>query len=224
MACSGRFASADDYLSFFCSDSRIARVHTGESNAAALTDSMARFKTMGVQAQVGMILYNLTDGSQGVVTEVTENVITAPLAGGVENLWDAGDSYLIVTITAFERSSIEFYLDTTASDIHSAMAAQGACDCDLSEWGAQFVMKLNIIDAASFYTCGCMNKLTVEERTQYRTWMDVRLEEIRTGKVDLCEGGGGDDSEGPAFGSVKEAVTEFAVAQILSDRLAKTGL
>lgn len=223
MACDGRFASAESYLSFFCNDSRLARVHTGENNAAVLADSMAHFRTMGVEAGVGMILYNLTDGSQGVVTEVTDTTITAALAGGVENLWDAGDSYLIVTITAFERSSIEHYLDITAADIHSAMAAQGACDCTLSAWGAQLAIKLNIIDAASFYTCGCMNKLTAEERQQYRNWMDLRLEEIRTGKVDLCEGGGG-GSEAPAFGSSKEGVTEFAVAQIISDRLAKTGI
>lgn len=223
MACSGALASPEDYISFFCNSSRIARVHTGENNAAALTDSMAHFRTMGVEAGVGMILYNLTDGSQGVVTEVSENVITAALAGGVENLWDTGDSFLIVTITAFERSSITHYLEITASDIHSAMAAQGACDCTLSAWGAQLAIKLNIIDAASFYTCGCMNKLTPEERGQYRAWMDLRLEEIRTGKVDLCEGGGG-GSEAPAFGSSKEGVTEFAVAQIISDRIANSGL
>lgn len=222
MACSGRYASAEDYIGFFCNSSRISRVHTGEDNAEALADSMAHFRTMGVEAGVGMILYNLTDGSQGVVTAVTDNVITAPLAGGVENLWDVHDQYLIVTLTAFERASIEHYLEITAADVHSAMAAQGACDCDLSEWGAQLAIKLNIIDAASFYTCGCMNKLTPEERQQYRNWMDARLEEIRIGKVDLCGTGGG--SEAPAFGWSKEGVTEFAVEQILRDRLARTGL
>lgn len=221
MSCDGAFATPEDFSSFFCMDSRIARVHTGANNAAILTDSMARFRNKGVRADVGMIVYNLTDGSQGVVTAVDDNNITATLTGGTDNDWDAGDSYLIVTIDAFERASIEHYLEITASDVHSALAAQGACDCDLSPWGLQLAKKLNIIDAASFTQCGCMVKLSPEERQQYRNWMDARLEEIRTGKVDLCDGGTG--SEAPAFVSVKEAVTEFAAAQIVSDRIARGG-
>jgi hypothetical protein len=220
MACDGAFATADEYTSFFCKDSRLSRVHTGENNAAILTDSMARFRTKGVESNVGMIVYNLTDGSQGVVTAVDDNNITAPLEGGTENLWDAGDEYLIVTIDATDRASVEYYLAFTAADVHSAMAAQGACDCTLSAWGLQLAKKLNIIDAASFVSCGCMNKLSDVERQQYRNWMDARLEEIRMGKVDLCEGGGS-GSEAPAFGSVKEAVTVFAQAQIISDRNAR---
>lgn len=221
MACDGRFASAEDFVSFFCSESRISRVHDGAANAAALTDSMARFRAKGVQGGVGMIVYNLTDGSQATITDVTDNVITGTLAGGTDNDWDVGDSYLVVTVDAFERASIEHYLDITAADVHSAMAAQGACDCTLSAWGEQLAKKLNIIDAASFYSCGCMVKLTPEERQQYRNWMDARLKEIRTGEVDLCAGGSG--SQAPAFGSVKEAVTEFAAAQVISDRIARTG-
>lgn len=222
MSCDGAFASAEDFVSFFCSESRLARVHTGAANAASLTDSMAQFRTKGVQAGVGMIVYNLTDGSEGVITGATETELTAALAGGVENDWDVGDQYLVVTVDAFDRASIEHYLAITASDVHAAMAAQGACDCALSAWGSELAKKLNIIDAASFYQCSCMVKLTVEERTAYRAWMSDQLALIRTGKIDLCAGGGG-GSEAPAFGSVKEAITDFAAAQIISDRIAKSG-
>lgn len=220
MGCEGAYATADDFVSFYCGESRLSRVHDGANDAAVLTDSMARFRAKGVQAGVGMILYNLTDGSQGVVTGVDDNNLTAPLEGGTENLWDAGDEYLIVTITAVERASIEHYLAITASDVHAALSAQGACDCDLSSWGLELVKKLNIIDAASFYTCGCAGpKLSETERQQYRNWMDKQFELIRLGKVDVC--GGGTGSDAPAFGSIKESVTPFAAAQIISDRIAR---
>ena len=219
MTCNGRYASAEDFVSFWCTESRISRVHTGANNASVLTDSMAHFRNLGVEAGAGMIVYNLTDGSQGIITAVDDISITATLAGGLENDWDANDVYLVVTVDAFERASIEHYLDITASDIQSALAAQGMCDCTFSAWGAALVKKLNIIDAAAFHQCSCAVKLTETERQQYRNWMDAQLKLIREGKIDLCEGGTG--SEAPAFGSVKEGITEFSKAQIISDRIAK---
>lgn len=220
MPCSGAYADAEDYVSFFCVESRLSRVHDGAGNAAILTDSMARFKSRGVQAGVGMIVRNLTDGSRGTITAVDETMVTAALTGGNENDWDVGDSYLTVTVDAFERATIDHYLQLTVSDIHAALAAQLMCDCALSAWGAELVKKLNIVDAASFYTCSCAGpKLTESERKAYRDWMGEQLSLIRTGKLDLCEGASG--AEYPAFGSVKEGVTEFARAQIISDRIAK---
>lgn len=214
--CTGAYASADDYISFACISRRISRVHTGLDEALSLTDSMARFKSKGVAANEGMILYNLTDGSQGYVTAVTDTNLEAALAGGVDNFWEPGDVYLITAIDAFERATIENYLTITASDVAAAVSAGGQCDCAISAWGAALLMKLNIIDALSFYTCPCMTQLTDVERQQYRNWMDARLEEIRTGKVDIC---GGPGSDGPAFGSSKEAVTVFAASQIVLDRI-----
>jgi hypothetical protein len=220
MPCVGRYASAEDFVGFFCVESRLSRVHTGANGAAVLTDSMAHFVNKGVLAGEGMIVYNVTDGSQGAVTAVTDVTITATLAGGTGNVWDTGDVYLIVTVDAFERATIEHYLDVTASDLHAALAAQGMCNCTLSAWGLEFLKKLNIIDAASFYSCGCAGpRLTDEVRRQYREWMTVQLDNIRTGKLDLCDNVTG--AEFPAFGSIKENVTDFAAAQIIADRLAK---
>lgn len=222
MTCDGAWASAEDFVSFWCTESRIARVHDGAANVAILTDSMARFRSKGVQAGAGMIVYNLTDGSQATITDATETTLAGTLAGGTDNDWDVGDHYLVVTVDAFERATIEHYLEVTASDVSAALAAQLMCDCTLSAWGAELVKKLNIIDAASFYTCSCAGpKLTESERKAYREWMSEQLTLIRTGKLDLCEGAPG--SEYPAFGSVKEAITPFAAAQIISDRIAKNG-
>lgn len=214
--CTGPYATVEDYISFTCRQSRLARVHDGADNAASLTDTMARFNTQGVTAGQGMILYNVTDGSQGYVTAVSADNLVAPLTGGTENLWDIGDSYLIVTIDAFERATIQNYLDITAADVQAAVAAGGQCNCTLADWGAALLQKLNIVDAMSLYTCPCHNVLNETERQQLRNWMDDKLEQIRTGKIDLC---GGSGSEQPAFGSIKMAVTPFAAREIIIDRI-----
>jgi hypothetical protein len=219
MPCEGAFASVEDFVSFQCQQSRISRVHTGAPGAAVLTDSMAKFRTLGVESDTGMILYNLSDASSGVVTAVSETELTAPLSGGVLNNWQPGDQYLIVTVGAFERASIESFLAMTASDVHASLAAQGMCNCTLSGWGAELVKKLNIIDAMSFHTCGCRTALSDTERQQYRNWVSDQLTLIRTGKLDLCGGALGADA--PAFGSAAQAVTEFAAAQIVADRISR---
>ena len=43
----------------------------------------------------GLVIANETDGSQGVISSNTATTITASLAGGAENDWDPGDSYVI---------------------------------------------------------------------------------------------------------------------------------
>lgn len=221
MACSGRYAEAWEFVAFFCQSSLLSRAHDGGANASVLTDSQANFVNAGVRANVGMILYNLSDGSSGPVTAVTLNTMTATLAGGAENDWDAGDVYRIVTVDAQEIARAEHWLNVTASDVHAARAAQGMCDCSLSKWGAGLLAKLNIIDAASFYNCGCMVKLTDEEKQAYREWMTAQLELLRTGKVDVCSGATG--AEYPAFGAAELALTDFATARIVANRIARQG-
>lgn len=214
--CTGPFATADDYVSFVCTSKRISRVHTGTANAATLTDSMAKFRSKGVLPGEGMIVYNLTDGSQGYITAVTDTTLEAALAGGTDNDWDVGDTYLVTVIDAFERATIENYLTITASDVAAAVAAGSQCDCTPAPWGLELLKKLNIIDALSFYTCSCMSPLDDTARQQYRNWMSEQLALIRTGKIDIC---GGPGSDGPAFGSSKEGVTPFARGQIIRDRI-----
>jgi hypothetical protein len=46
---------------------------------------------------VGMIAYNLTDFSEGVITANTETQISATLSGGTDNDWDTGDLYAVAT-------------------------------------------------------------------------------------------------------------------------------
>jgi hypothetical protein len=68
--------------------------HTGSNNSATLVDSAAYWMTNEL---VGGYVYNVTDGSIGIITANTSTVITATLSGGTDNDWDTGDTYAIST-------------------------------------------------------------------------------------------------------------------------------
>ncbi len=65
--------------------------HTGADDATVLTDSGANFA--GVE--VGDIVVNVTDGSEGHIEAGTPNTIEATLYGGAENDWDLNDEYAV---------------------------------------------------------------------------------------------------------------------------------
>lgn len=69
-----------------------AGTHTGAADQAILTDS-----TLGATTDefVGYTIKNITDGSQGLITENTATTVTAVLYGGTENDWDTGDVHHI---------------------------------------------------------------------------------------------------------------------------------
>jgi hypothetical protein len=68
--------------------------HTGSGNASVLLDSNAFYL---VEQLVGCNIYNVTDGSSGLITGNTNQTVTATLTGGTDNDWDNGDSYVITT-------------------------------------------------------------------------------------------------------------------------------
>lgn len=219
MPCTGAFASAYDFATFWC----VAGLDTGVDDSgllaqAFLNDTTSDFMSMGVEA--AMIIQNITDGSGGYITNVTTHTITASLAGGTDNLWDTGDVYRIVGIGANEQAQIETYLAIAAADIHAAMAAVGACDCSLSEWAEQYLKKLNVIEAAVIHNCPCGRaQISDSMKGTWLDWLDKQFEYIRTGKIDVCEGATG--AEWPAIGWAQQSITEFAAARIiLNDILA----
>lgn len=87
--------------------------HTGENNAAALTDGNITtrcapngFNTGGTNdpyclngtALSGIAspkIFNLTDGSYCTIASNTDSTITCTLTGGTDNNWDAGDEYAV---------------------------------------------------------------------------------------------------------------------------------
>ena len=216
MACNGAFASAWEFASFWCVEQLLAGAHGGAGPAdAALSDAQAQFLTKGAQPNVGMILYNLTAGTDGPITAVTETTLTAT---GVT--WDNGDLYRIVLITGLQISTIDHWLSVAASDIHAALASVGACDCTLASWAGGYLKKLNIIDAASYYMCPCGHPhITNDMRQAYLNWMSTQLENISAGVIDVCAGATG--SKFPAMGWASQSVSSFAAAEIIYNDIIK---
>ena len=213
MACTGVYASADAFASFWCIENLLKGTHDGVGPVdAALLDNTASFVTLGVQAGVDMILYNVTAGTSGPVTARTEETITAT---GVT--WNAGDTYNITLIDGVERANIDHWLDVAAGDIHAALASIGACDCNLATWATRqngWLWKLNIIDAAAYHQCPCgQPHMTDAMRERYLTWAGDQFEMIMSGKLDPCDGATG--SQYPVIGWAEQSVTEFAAADII---------
>jgi len=68
--------------------------HTGGTHATIMTDSAAAFK---VDALIGQVIYNTTDGSSGTITDNNATTVTVvALAGGSDNQWEASDAYIIL--------------------------------------------------------------------------------------------------------------------------------
>lgn len=125
-------------------------------------------------------------------------------------------------LSAEEQATIETFLDLTAADIHAALAAAGMCDCTMAAWAADFLAKLQIIDAAAYYNCPCANpKLTPEARVALIDWMNLQFDNIRTMKIDLCAGHTG--AEYPVIGWAEQARTEFGQAEIIYNAILREG-
>jgi hypothetical protein len=177
--------------------------------AAALSDTQAHFLENGVETNVGMVLYNLTTGLSGPVTAATEHTLTAT---GVT--WNTGDAYRIVLISTEERSTIEHYLNIAAADIYAALGAAGACDCTLAAWAADYLAKLNIIEAGAYHVCPCANPTFSDEaRARYLEWAAGQLDKIMDGTIDVCDGHTGKNF--PAFTWAEQSLTEFNAARIV---------
>jgi len=87
-------ANADQRLWFLTARAAYQGEHTGLDNASVLTDDRADFLRAGVK--VGQTIFNITDGSSGIITARTQTTITATLSGGAEDDWDIGDDYLVI--------------------------------------------------------------------------------------------------------------------------------
>lgn len=73
----------------------IPGTHSGSDNSATLVDSKARFVRWGVLA--GDTIFNVTDGSSGIITARTATSITigGGLSGGTDDDFDTDDEYRI---------------------------------------------------------------------------------------------------------------------------------
>ena len=74
--------------------------HKGATSGTILSDPGADFKSCGIID--GVLVKNITDGSQALITAVAEDSITtAALTGGTSNDWTAGDTYKIYATATY---------------------------------------------------------------------------------------------------------------------------
>lgn len=210
MPCGSRFAEAWQFGTFWCPASLLKGVDDGGgAGVAFLTDPQVNFISFGVQANVGMVLYNLTTGLSGPVTGVTQTTITAT---GVT--WSDGNFYRITTLKGVEIASIEMYLDITAADISAALGAVDACSCTWQSWVTSWLQKLNVIEAAAFYSCPCGKpNLSDDTRQALLEWATAQLADLRDGKIAVCEGDTG--KAYPAIGIAEIGQTLWSDAEII---------
>lgn len=85
-------------LTTYYGSTHFSGTHSGENNAAILTDSTAAWTSSRLApstTSAGTTVYNVTDGSKCLVTANDGTTVTCTLAGGTDNDWDTGDSYRI---------------------------------------------------------------------------------------------------------------------------------
>ena len=120
-----------------------------------------------------------------------------------------------------DKRKIEAFLDIAASDLHAAMAATGMCDCTLASWATEYLKKINIIDAEVIQhclaACGRASVMSPELRRMWLEWVNLQLQLIRKGEIELCNGETGKDF--PAMGWAEQGHTSFQQAQIIYNDL-----
>lgn len=213
MPCSGRYAEAYDYAVMFgCETPHVGVDDSGGGPNAFLTDSTVNFLQIGIPVLAA--IRNATTGTYGKVTVAAANVLTTT------NSWSDGDVYQVLSLDGREVATIERYLDIAANDIHMARQANSGCDCTLTDAASEYLRKLNVIDAAIWHQCPCANPgFSDQVRQSYLQWITNELTNIRTGKIELCEGEAG--SEFPVIGWAEQSVTPWAAAQIILNKLAR---
>ena len=206
MPCTGRYAEAYDFaIMFGCDAMYVGFDDSGGAANAFVTDSLHDFTSLGDFSPVplvGWAIYNATAATYGKITSVAAHVL------GTTNTWSNGDEYRIVVLSLQEIATIEQALDIAAADVHDARAAAAGCDCTLSDSGAAYARKLNVIDAAVIHNCPCKHtELTPDDRRSWLMWLQEELGNIANGNRELCQGETG--ALFPAVGQIARQLTEW---------------
>ena len=140
--------------------------------------------------------------------------------GAFANARDYAELVCSRTLDLQKEATVNRQLTITAGAIHAAMSASDQCDCDPADWAENYLKHLNIILAAATQDCPC-STISNEEKAAYMAFANAELEKIRTGQVDIC---GGTGKDYPAFGAIQYGLNAFNKAQIIQDRLDRTGI
>ena len=214
MPCTGAYAESWEYAVELCVKPLAYGLdNSGGAANAFLTASTQNFVNLGFLVNMGMILYNLTQSTNGEITAMTETTLTAT---GVT--WDDGDIYRAVPMDREEIALTDQVLLMTSSNIHASLAAVGACDCTFAAWATQFLGKVNILESAALHMCPCGEPdLSSEDKARFLTWCDEQLRLIRIGEIEVCSGATG--ATYPYGSIIQQTVTDFAAADAIRRRL-----
>ena len=95
----------------------LSGTHDGGNNEAALTDTTATFT--GLPVAVGDTVANTTDGSEGTISAIGANTLTATLAGGTDDDWDTSDAYVVYRADTLISRVRDFEYKPSATGIHT---------------------------------------------------------------------------------------------------------
>ena len=208
--CSGTFASAWQFAAFWFTGHVWTGNHDNAGPAdAALRDLTIDFVSKGIQPNIGQKLWNVTQGTSGLIVAVSGNTVTAT---GVT--WNNGDEYRISRLTTQERSSIEMGLSIASTDVKAVLRGSAQCSCVWADWAEEYVAKLTIIDAVTYYSNKCgQPRYTEEYRKTLMDWMNVQLKMIATAEIVLCQGQ--TNAFFPSIAFANQGWTEFQQAEII---------
>jgi hypothetical protein len=210
---SNPYADVYDYVVFWGIDTPLSGLdNSGLVGSAFLTDTTQDFIAMGVP--LGAPIRNLTQSTKGQVLSFTG---ASRLNTGTM-LWSNGDLYAVVNADRAKQATIEIPLDMAAGDVSMALAAVDALNCTKSVQGANFLRQLTCSIAAVLYNAPCGNAhFSDAMRRTMIEWVEKRLDGIRDGSIEVCQGYTGADW--PAFGVVEQGVTDRSEAQIVYNRM-----
>jgi len=139
--------------------------------------------------------------------------------GPFANARDYASLVCTSTLTPSKEATVNFQLTVTAGALHAAMSASDQCDCDLQGWAVNYLKHLNIILAAATQDCPC-STISNEEKSAYLQFANAEMEKIRLGQVNVC---GGTGRNYPALGAIELGLNVFNKAQIIQNRIDRTG-
>lgn len=129
--------TTEDGLMLETEDGKILTTEELATTSLTIYDPGQDFKSCGVS--VGVAIRNVTDGSSGLVTAVTEDTVTCTLSGGTNNAFTYGDTYAIYCTATYNSIISTTHTDKRygrkATDKNQLIGRLFPKDIDFDEYG-----------------------------------------------------------------------------------------
>lgn len=134
---------------------------------------------------------------------------------------DYAEFWCVNVTEVAEIEQVRNYLARAASSINMVMQSSGQCDCTLTATSLRYLRDLSIVMAVVYHSCPCARpNVSVEEKRMYLEQVGSELDQLRQGKLELCDGHTG--SEFPAIGIAQQAWTVPTTLQIIRNEELET--